>query len=259
MSNCRISYADDDHDFVQEVLDEDEGHYNDYATMSDEDVEQEMLRRQQEEEDLRRQAEEQQREAERQRNEQVQKQREEAFEAELARMSKEKQKEARKQKKLDAAVVRKVLRAAHHGNYYAVLGLSNREIRIPGRSITIVPGYFKLTIPEFKLFHISPQKIKKSYREKAKAVHPDKSVDGRAVEAFVAVENAASVLLDETARAEYDQHVLHRRLARRARVRNVAATGLERVLGLIGTVIGALKRILGPFGLPVLILSMLIV
>jgi DnaJ domain len=258
--------ACDDYDFVQEVVAEDQEHYNDHysSTMdgANDLYDQDMLRQQDEDERLRQQqehAEEQERRAEQARNEIIQKEREEAFEAELARMSEEKRKAAIKQKKRDAAVARRVLKAASSENHYAVLGLrNNRELRIPGRSITIIPGYFSLTIPEVKLFHVDNRQIKKAYREKAKTVHPDKSKDGRAVEAFLAVENAASILLDETARAEYDQKVLQHRQARRAKMTGIAQSGLQRGYRVTSQVIGTAKRILGPFAFPVLILAVLI-
>lgn len=267
----RIAKADDRYDdFVQQVVSEDQEHYNDYhsSTSKMEEEEQEMLRKREEEEQLLREKQQQEKAqaeqerlaaAEQAQNDKIQKEREVAFEAELARMSEEKRKAAMKQKKRDAAVARRVLKAAQAGNHYAVLGLrNNRQLRIPGRSITIIPGYFSLTIPECKLFYVSNKQIKKAFREMAKTVHPDKSKDGRAVEAFLAVESAASTLMDEDARAEYDQQVLLQRRARRAKVTGIVGSGLERGARVAIKVFGMGRIILGPFFLPVLILALLI-
>lgn len=268
-------------EFVREVVNEDQEHFrNDYnndssTTMGvDQDLlyEQEMLRQKKDEDEIaeellrqkqqqREYAEDQERKTEQARNERIQKEREKAFDDQLAKMSDEKRRAAKKQKKRDAVVTRKVLKAAQAGNHYAVLGLlNNRELRIIGeKSIALFPVRLTLNIPEIRLFHTSNKQIKKAYREKAKTVHPDKSTDGRAVEAFLAVENAASILLDEAARAKYDQQVLQRRHARRAKVRGVVGSGLERSLRVASRVFGTAKMFLGPCAFPFFILALLVV
>jgi len=255
-----ISHAQEDFDFVQEVIDEDqEQHVNDFASMSDEAYERhqdELRQRQRAEEERIRQ---QQEAIERERNERIEQEREAAYEAELAKLSDEKKKVLQQQKKRDAAIVKRILKAAEADNHYAVLGLrNNREFRIPGRSIPLIPGYYTLRIPEVRIGHVPPQKIKRAYRERAKAVHPDKCRDGRAVQAFHAVENAASILLDETSRAAYDATVLDRRKARRDQVRGVIGVWLDRSGAVMFRTMRVFK-LLGPFAVPVSILAVVII
>jgi DnaJ domain len=261
------SQATDHYDFVQEVLDEDDSSQDhDYATMDDASADahdQERRRKQEDDAERLRQekiyAQEQERVAEQARNARIQLEREQAFESELAKMSEEKRRLARQQQKKDAAIVQKVLRAAERGNLYAVLGLrNNREVRIPGRSLTIVPGYATINIPELRFLHVTAPMVRRAFRDRAKLVHPDKSKDSRAAEAFVAVENAASILLDEASRAEYDRAVVGDRRWRRDRVTGALSTGVQHSLSVTRRIFGTVKTLLGPFSVPVLILSVLV-
>lgn len=251
-------------EFVQQVVDEDqEAHHdmNDHATMSDEQYErqqQELLHRKQAEEERIRQ---QQEAMEQQRNQRVQQEREAAFEAELAQISDDKQKAAvKKQKKRDAAIVQRVLRSAAKGNHYAVLGLrNNREFHFPanGGGSTATRLWKLLHLPQLVLGHVSAAHIKRAYRERAKATHPDKNRDGGAVEAFHAVEHAATVLLDANARAAYDAAVLEQRQLRRTRVYRTVHGGWERCAQVLRRVKSLFGR-LGPLALPLSILGVLI-
>jgi len=253
-----VAQVDAEYDYVREVLDEDELHSSDHdsAHMDERDYEsyQERTRRKLEEEELRLQAEEERRA--REKAERVQREREAAFEAELKQMAEEEQKKARKQKRKDAKIVRSVLRAAKRENYYAVLGLRNWEIRIPSRSVKIAGAGF--TIPGFKLFHISQKAIRRAYRRLANTVHPDKNRDGRAEEAFIAVENAASILSDESTRAEYDELITEVQRRRREEHAANVRDAIDGIFRLIRRIIAIFRRILGPFGVPVLILGVLI-
>jgi hypothetical protein len=170
---CRKATADDDYDYVQQVLDEHEDHYNDYYGETDELHEQEMRRQLEQEEErlqrreeLKREQEQLQKEEEERIRKQRQREREEAFEAELQQMSAEKQKAAKRQKRKDTRIVKRVLKAFQHERYYAVLGLRNWEISIPSTTIPIPKASF--TLPGFRLFHVSAAKIKKAYREKVR-------------------------------------------------------------------------------------------
>ncbi|OEU08798.1 heat shock protein DnaJ, partial [Fragilariopsis cylindrus CCMP1102] len=51
----------------------------------------------------------------------------------------------------------------------------------------------------------SERDIRKQFRTRAMQIHPDKNNDGRAQEAFIAVENAASILSDKQQRNIYDE------------------------------------------------------
>jgi len=258
---------DDYAEFVQQVVDEDreaQHDMNDYAAMSDEQYERqqhELLRRQQAEEERIRQ---QQEAMEQERNQRIQQEREAAFEAELAQISDDKQRAAaKKQKKRDAAVVQRVLRHAAKGNFYAVLGLrNNREFHFPGgqgssSTSVLIRLWKRLRLPQLALGHVSAAHIKRAYRECAKATHPDKNRDGRAVEAFHAVEHAATLLLDSNARASYDAAVLEQRQLQRARVRRTLSAGWEQCAKVLRRVKRVFGR-LGPLALPLSILGVLI-
>lgn len=257
-------YEDEYAEFVQEVVEEDQDqqHHdgddgNDYAsTLTDQEYErqqEELLRRERDEQERIRQQEEEL-------NRRIQDEREMAFEAELAQLTDEKQKAAaRKQKKRDAAIVQRILRRAAKGNFYAVLGLQYRNLfsfhlHIPGCSLPLGP--YRMETPEIDMLHfaVTPVHIKRAYRECARAVHPDKCRDGRAVEAFHAVEQAASILLNASTRAAYDAQLAERRRAQRARVRQYLRVGWEQ-LGRIVRRVQSVFQLLGPFALPLTILT----
>jgi hypothetical protein len=164
---------------------------------------------------------------------------------------------ARKQKKIDARIVRRILRAAKHDNHYAVLGLRNWELQTPSRTLKLASLVFR--IPGFALFHISPKAIRKAYRKLAMTVHPDKNLDGRATEAFIAVENSASILTDETQRIEYDDMVREIWRERRELARKKAIESVDGTLHIFGQIVQVFRRVLGPFAFPVFILGCLLI
>jgi hypothetical protein len=170
-----------------------------------------------------------------------QQEREAAFTAEIAKMSATERKAARMQKKKDARIVRRILRAAEHDNdnpnHYAVLGLRNWEPITSSCTMKLVS--LALRMPEVALFRIEPEAIQEAYRILAMAVHPDKNRDGRAEEAFIAVENSAFILTDETQRIEYDNSMREMRRNRRKEA----------------TPVQVFRRVLGPFCLTVFILG----
>jgi hypothetical protein len=172
------------------------------------------------------------------------------LEAQLAKISSEEKRKAfLRQKKRDNALARKILRHSKHENYYAILGIRNWELPLPSLFGQNMPSLFRPTSAQ----------IKKAYRNRAKYVHPDKSKSTFASEAFVAVENAASVLLDPNQRAEYDAFLRQRYQERRDRVTSVVANTLQRCTSSVRIVIHGMQRVLGPFAFPALILSALIV
>jgi len=236
-------------DYVKQVLEEDYRNDSHYKNSYISDADEERLQRNKEEAEERPKQEEVKK---------LEREREMQFEKELSRMSEDKKKAAIKQKKSDARIVRKVLKAAENENHYSVLGLSGIDLKIPSQSISLGPK-LKLKIPGFHLFHATPSKIKKAYRTRSKAVHPDKNRDCRAKEAFVAVENSASILSDERLRKQYDDALHARRLKKQQ-----AVTGkIGRVIGLITrsfkSGFNVVRRILGPFAFPVLILGALVI
>lgn len=169
--------------------------------------------------------------------------RERQFEADLAKMNVEQQKAARRQKKIDARVVRDVLKASKGGKLYAVLGLRNWEMKVG----------------PLKLLKVTTRDIKKAYRNRARAVHPDKNRDGRAEEAFDALEKSAAVLTDAELRADYDRRArVSRQKQRKKKVQFVmdsVGTGRRYVM----MVVGVAQRVVGPFSTPILVLGALIV
>lgn len=261
LQQCRAN-GDDYDEFMREVVEEAQEYMIEEEEDDDDndvlkqtmDMEEELRRRQEQQ-----QHEEQQRQAEQEHmeNERVQMEREALFEAELQRMSEEKQKEAIRRKKKDGAIVRRVLQAAERGDHYGTLGIRNMELQIP--SISIKLGRWIRTFPAISLFRVSGKAIRKAYRNMALVVHPDKNRDGRAVQAFVAVENAASILVDETTRVAYDSERLLLRKQRTQAVRRMVGSSASRVVTATKRSIWVFRKVLGPFAFPVAIIGILIV
>ena len=114
-------------------------------------------------------------------------------------------KKALQQKKKDHRMVQAVLKAAKKEDWYGVLGLSSWGIRIPSRDIKLPFKGISLKVPGLTLKGAPTDKdIKKQFRIRARQLHPDKNRDGRAQEAFILVEHAASLLQDPEQRAAYD-------------------------------------------------------
>jgi hypothetical protein len=188
----------------------------------------------------------------------VRRQREDAFEREVSRMSDEQAKKARQKKRRDAKVVSRILRAAARDDHYAVLGLRNLDVRIPPRSIGI-GDLFALRFPGLALFRASQKDVRRAYRRLSVEVHPDRNRDGRANEAFIALEKSASILSDDQRRREYDEEV---RLVREHRLKQATRTVLQAWSSAIGTVsraVSAVRTVLGPFAFPVALLGSLVV
>merc|ERR1712159_865075 len=167
-------------------------------------------------------------------------------------MSEEQRKAAIHLKKKDSRVVRSVLKAAKKNNLYAVLGIRNWNLQIPSRDIKI--ANFKFTIPGIVFNLTSLKAIKKAYRKRAMAVHPDKNRDGHAQEALIAVENAASILSDKRLRDKYDEEKKLSRLERREESKDLVFNGLAKVMSALRMIFQAIRIVLGPFTTPVLII-----
>ena len=168
--------------------------------------------------------------------------REAEFEAEVKRMDAEQRKRALKQKKADAKVVSRILRAANakpEPDHYAVLGLRN----------------FELHVGPWHLFHISTRDVKKAYRNLSRRVHPDKNRDGRAEQAFHALEASAAVLSDGEQRRGYDRRVEARRKKRNQRITGTTIDVLDSTRRNVVRVFGTARRVLGPFSVPVFVLG----
>jgi len=171
-------------------------------------------------------------------------QREAEFEAEVKRMDAEQRKRALKQKKIDARIVNRILRATNANpepNHYAVLGLRNWEVHVG----------------PWHLFRITTRDVKKAYRNLSRRVHPDKNRDGRAEQAFHALEASAAVLSDAEERRGYDRRVEARRKKRNKRITGTAFDVLDSTRRNMLRVLGTTKRVLGPFSVPVFTLGML--
>eukprot|EP00804_Cyclotella_cryptica_P021156 CCRYP_001478-RA/>CCRYP_001478-RA protein AED:0.34 eAED:0.30 QI:0/-1/0/1/-1/1/1/0/122 len=108
--------------------------------------------------------------------------------------------------------VSRILKAASQGHHYAVLGLRNFEWQLG-------PFYvFRWSFGPYVLFHTPTKEIKRRYRNLARTVHPDKNRDGRAEEAFHAMERSAAILTDEKKRKEYDRRLIGNRRRRNREV-----------------------------------------
>jgi DnaJ domain len=179
--------------------------------------------------------------------------RETDFESAFSEMSKKQQAVARKQKRRDARIVQKVLAAFSNRNHYAVLGL-------PSYSLTIGPmkiGGFQ--IGPWTFFRAGMKNIRKAYRERAMMTHPDKNHDGRAQEAFIAVEESAAILSDDQKRADYDSLLLRLRSERFTKALSFFRGISNALKNQITRIFWIFRSFLGPFATPLLILGCLIV
>lgn len=242
-----IVFADYDYDeYVREVLEEDQDnhHANEYYHEDSYYEKREAQQRIQEEQRA-------QAEADR-----VAAERERAFQAELDRMNSEQQKAALKQKKVDAKVVKAVLKAAEQNDLYKVLGIRNWDWKIPARELNILG--FSMTIPGVTLKDTTMKDIRKAYRNRAMSVHPDKNKDGHAQKAFIVVEETASILSDQSRREEYDQEIKTIRWERRQVQIELVSGVTDSIWKTTRGILKAAHTVLGPFATPVIIIGALI-
>lgn len=247
-----VAVDDDDYDYVKEVLEDDQRHY---AEPEDSQSYQEQQRIKAEEAARQRQAE-----AERIENEKADRlasQREEEFLNDLKKMNEEQKKKALRQKRKDAKVVRSVLKAAKNNNLYGVLGMKNWNVRIPERQMSIAG--IKLKLPGFTFKQTTIKDVRRAFRVRTKQVHPDKNRDGRAQEAFIALENASSILSDEKQKAIYDEEYKRIQLENRSRSKAMAFKSISMVYGTFAKTFLAMKTVLGPFMTPVIVIGALII
>ena len=187
--------------------------------------------------------------------------RERKFEAELERMTNEEQKKAAlKQKKIDGKKVKAVLKAAKRNDLYQVLGIRNWNLKIPSRDVDIAnKGWIKFTIPGFTLKETTDKMIRKQFRTRAMQVHPDKNKDGRAQEAFIAMENAATILSDKQQRKIYDDEMKLYRSDRLEANRKLVTSSIAKAWNVIRRMVKVTQTLLGPFFVPVVIIAVLII
>jgi len=188
-----------------------------------------------------------------QKAERIRLKREAAFEAELKKMNDEQRKKAQKQKSKDAKVVKRVLKAHKSGKHYSVLGIRNLELQLG-------PYYiFNFSLGPFIFFRVKTKDIKKVYRNLARTVHPDKNKDGRAEEAFHALETSAAILTDEKQRSDYDKRIIASR-RRRNKYAKESVVGVSQLAWRRSvSTLRVAKRVLGPFSTPILVVGALII
>ena len=195
----------------------------------------------------------QEEEASAEKAEKIRQQREARFERELQKMNADQRKKELAAKKRDAKVVQRILKFHKAGRHYAVLGIRNFEVQIG-------PYYmFNFTIGPFALFRVKTKAIKRVYRNLARTVHPDKNRDGRAEEAFHALESSAAILTDDKKRPDYDKRLNSARRRRNKyameKVLDVSSVAWNRSMQTFRVT----KKFLGPFSTPILVIGALII
>lgn len=179
--------------------------------------------------------------------------REAAFEAELKKMNEEQRKAAQKQKAKDARVVQRILKASKAGKHYSVLGIRNLELQLG-------PFYvLNFSFGPIVLFKVKTKEIKRVYRNLARTVHPDKNKDGRAEEAFHALESSAEILTDDKKRADYDKKIISARRRRNKYAVESVFDASQKAMSHIMATLRVTKRVLGPFSTPILVVGALII
>ena len=185
--------------------------------------------------------------------ERIRMKREAAFEAELKKMNDEQRKKAQRQKARDAKVVKRLLKAHKAGRHYAVLGIRNLELQLG-------PFYFfNFSFGPWTIFRVKTKEIKRVYRNLARTVHPDKNRDGRAEEAFHALETSAEILTDEKKRSDYDKRIIATRRRRNKRAVESALGVSQLAWNRSLSSLRLAKRVLGPFSTPILVVTALII
>jgi hypothetical protein len=169
-------------------------------------------------------------------------QREAKFQAEMAKLSDEKKKRALlREKRRDARIVKRILRLSENERHYDVLGL-----RCKWGTIRLGPlSFCKTTVAD----------VKRAYRNAARWVHPDKNRDGRAGEAFDALDKSAAILMDDKLKRDYDLKLSKRRRDALQKAMSTAVQVWIKGMGLADL----LRKILGPFALPIMIIVVLII
>lgn len=185
--------------------------------------------------------------------EKIRQQREARFERELQKMNQDQRKKELAAKKRDAKVVQRILKFHKAGRHYAVLGIRNFEVQIG-------PYYiFNLAVGPFALFRVKTKAIKRVYRNLARTVHPDKNRDGRAEEAFHALESSAAILTDDKKRSDYDKRLTSARRRRNKyaidKLVDVSSVAWNRS----AQTVRVAKKFLGPFSTPILVIGALII
>lgn len=112
-----------------------------------------------------------------------------------------------------------------------------------------------MQIGPWHLFHISTRDVKKVYRNLSRWCHPDKNCDGRAEQAFHALEASAAVLSDGEQRRGYDRRVAARKKKRNKRITGTTIDVLDSTRRNVVRVFGTARRVLGPFSVPVFVLG----
>ncbi len=207
------------------------------------DLEEELLQKESEAQKSQQEAfQKEQEEAEKAKADKIAAEREAAFQAEIERTQDEQKRKALKvQKAKDAKVVRSVLKQASKGNHYAVVGLKCR--------------WGEIKLGPIKFCTVKSGDIKKAYRSMARMVHPDKNRDGRAEQAFDALEKSAAILQDEKQRKEFDAK-------NRAQLKRNIESCISTITDIwkrSTEIIKIVTNTLGPFKTPIIVLIALII
>jgi chemotaxis protein histidine kinase CheA len=262
-------------EYVRQVLEEEQQHYYDEYYAVNEDVHREEEEQQQQHHQSDDKSSEAMTEEERwileqerlaqEQADRIAAERERQFQVELDRMDQEQQKKALQQKKRDHRNVQKVLRAAHRNDLYGILGMRPWNLKLPPTHIQFPFGgrnnntHFQFTIPGITIKETSDQDIRKHFRMQAKQLHPDKNKDGRAQEAFYAVEMAAAILSDPNQRQAYDQERQRRRKELITANKQLVMATSWRMWQLSSQMAKTAHTLLGPFFTPVMILLAIII
>jgi DnaJ domain len=266
-----LSHAFEEHDdYVRQVIEEDQQHYggedeyyyDEYYYHADENIYDPNEEEESSEEPVMTEEERYLREQERLAQAQADRiaaERERQFQAELDRMDEEQQKKALQQKKRDHRKVQRALRAAQRGDLYGILGMINWNLKLPSKRIQLPGSSIGFTIPGITLKETTEKDIRKQFRVQARLLHPDKNKDGRAQEAFMAVEAAAAILSDPDQRAAYDQAMQQKRAERMAANKKLVSAASKSMWSVSSQVVKTAHTLLGPFFTSVMILLAIII
>lgn len=106
---------------------------------------------------------------------------------------------------------------------------------------------------------MTPEKVKRAYRERAKALHPDKNSAPNASEAFRMLEDSLAILYDEEEKAIYDQQIEFKKAQRRETIRSALLSVKRKSMQVISPVLVIFNTFIRPFATPLIVIGVLII
>ena len=112
---------------------------------------------------------------------------------------------------------------------------------------------------QIPLLKVTPEKVKRAYRNRAKALHPDKNSAPNASEAFRMLEDSLAILYDEEEKAIYDQQIAFEKAQKRETICNALLSVKRKSMQIISPVLVIFNTFIRPFATPLIVIGVLII